>query len=1069
MRTCERGGASLNSLPETSAVIGGNTLRRERARGEHSSVGSRSDVQATQSCNPSLGTTPERAKLALAPGLREKTQSSRKDRKRSDLRVGCINVNSVYQRKEGAERRQELLDEAVRKGLSVVVVVDTRRKGVCDEMWTHKGTGEKWRFMNSGRPMTASQSHQGVGFLISPKLPCNPVFEAVNSRICGLTLSLPKKRLKLIGVYAPTQSVDYADFLQELDAFSTVFCQKRDEYVIVGDLNACVGNDVETHRGLIGAFGERKEANFKGLKLLELLEQKGLTVLNTHFKHHEHHKLTWYSPRNSGEKSMIDMFIGPVTQKRCWINVKAYNDIAIDTDHSLVIGTYRYQYKRLSRPKCSSYEVIRVQRLQTEKVAGDFSESVAEDFYSHDGPKLSLEEDWRLFRDSILNRATEHCGTKTVKLNSRHTGDWWNNEVRKTVEDKRQARKLVREHPTPENERMYRNAKKAVERTIRKAKADSWQRFGERLEENSTEAPKLFWSTVRRLRGQRKETPDSITNNEGKLISDTQGMLRVWSEYFNTLLNPIASESEGTPGMESGTVDDLLPDIEEVARAIASLKTAKASGPDKIQSELLKAMGEAGLLWLTRIIRHSYAKGTVVSDWGESIIVPVFKKGDRRSCTNYRGVSLISHVVKVYSRVLANRLQAVSEEALVESQAGFRPMRSTMDQTFVLRQLFEKRREYNQDTYLAFIDLEKAFDRVDRSWLWCLLAKNGAHKNDIRAIQSLYQYTRSRVRVGTTLSDSIPQNVGLKQGCVLSPVLFTLYINDVLRVNERMSTGVTVGTDHTGTPVRVKHLAFADDVVLLEESEDALQTALEQFDVECEAIGMKISVPKTKVMTLSRFTEVPCTVFVKGEKIEQVDEFVYLGSLFSSDGKVDKDVLKRKSKAREVLAAMYQTIAQKKEVGDKAKLLVYKQVYLPTLLYGSEAWPLSVERLRMVRGPEMAFLRAIKGITRHDKQHNIAVRESLAVEPAMLRLEKSQLRWLGHLYRMDPDRLPAAVLCAQPQGKRPGGKPAKRWIDCVKQITDRLGVEGDQLEEMTSDRDLWRRTVNELKPNTCDK
>lgn len=640
-RTCESSRATSNVLPGCSVVMGSNTLRDEEARGTHPSVGSLHDAITTQSCNSLSDTTLARGKSTLDPGLGDETGLNRNKRKAKDLRIGCLNVTSICQRKEGSQRRQELLDDACRKGLGVVVVVDTRRKGVCDETWTHEATGSKWRFLNSGRSLDAGQSHQGVGFLISPELPCTLVFKAGNSRICGITLTFAEKELKLIGVYAPTKSVEYADFLSELDEFTKLFSGRRDNFAIIGDLNACVGNDVTTYKGLIGAYGENKPVNWKGVQLLEFLEARGLTVLNTHFNHPERKRMTWYSARGE-EKSLLDMFLCPLNQRWLWTNVRAYNSIAIHTDHSLVVGTYRYQYKRPSRPKVCEYKVIRTQRLQAKEIATAFQGSVSEDFNSRDRSHFELEDDWRSFCDSILGRAREHCGTRTVKVNSERNSHWWNQSVRVAVEAKRQARKLVTEDPTNENRHSYCLAKREAEKRVEEAKAASWKRFGEKLEQNSKEAPKLFWATIRSLRGKKKETPEAINDKFGKPVTDPKALLGVWRDYFDTLLNPIAADKSENENPErcrisennDGQVTDDLPEPDEVERAISQLKNGRAPGPDGITAEMLKAMGDEGVLWLTRILRHSYAKGKVVDDWSDSIIVPIFKKGSKKECTN---------------------------------------------------------------------------------------------------------------------------------------------------------------------------------------------------------------------------------------------------------------------------------------------------------------------------------------------------------------------------------------------------------------------------------------------------
>ncbi|KAK7929267.1 hypothetical protein WMY93_005662 [Mugilogobius chulae] len=247
---------------------------------------------------------------------------------------------------------------------------------------------------------------------------------------------------------------------------------------------------------------------------------------------------------------------------------------------------------------------------------------------------------------------------------------------------------------------------------------------------------------------------------------------------------------------------------------------------------------------------------------------------------------------------------------------------------------------------------------------------------------------------------------------------------------------------------RISSLLFADDVVLMAPSNQDLQHALGRFAAECEAAGMKISSSKSEAMVLDR-KKVPCPLQVGGESLPQVEEFKYLGVLFTSEGRMEVR-LRRIGAASAVMQSLYRTVVVKKELSRKAKLSIYRSIYVPTLTYGHELW-VTTERTRSrIQAVEMSFLRRVAGRSLRDRVRSSVTREELRVEPLLLHIERGQLRWLGHLYRMPPGRLPGEVFRACPTGRRPRGRPRTRWRDYVSRLSwERLGIPPEELAEGT--------------------
>ncbi|KAG6930003.1 hypothetical protein G0U57_004624, partial [Chelydra serpentina] len=171
-------------------------------------------------------------------------------------------------------------------------------------------------------------------------------------------------------------------------------------------------------------------------------------------------------------------------------------------------------------------------------------------------------------------------------------------------------------------------------------------------------------------------------------------------------------------------------------------------------------------------------------------IVTLYKnKGDRSDCNNYRGISLLSVVGKVFARVILNRLQKLADRVYPESQCGFRAGRSTTDMVFSLRQLQEKCREQHKPLLLAFIDLTEAFDLVNRDGLFKILAKIGCPPKLLSVIQSFHDNMKGTVLYDGSSSDAFDIHSGVKQGCVLAPTLFGIFFAALLKRAFGNSTG----------------------------------------------------------------------------------------------------------------------------------------------------------------------------------------------------------------------------------------------------------------------------------------
>ncbi|KAK3525887.1 hypothetical protein QTP70_010943 [Hemibagrus guttatus] len=547
------------------------------------------------------------------------------------------------------------------------------------------------------------------------------------------------------------------------------------------------------------------------------------------FKHKGAHQYTWYQD-TLGRRSMIDLVVMSSDLRPHVLDTRVKRGEELSTDHHLVVSWIRLQRRmpdRLGRPK----RIVRVcwERLADPSVRGVFNSHLRESFNQIPKEVGDIESEWTMFSSSIVDAAIRSCGRKLKK----ESYQAW----------------LAR--GTPEAAEVYRQAKRTTAVVVSEAKTRVWEEFGEAMEKDYRTASGKFWQTVQRLRRGKQLSANTVYSEGGELLVLTGDIVGRWKEYFEDLLNPTDTPSVEEPEAKDSEVDSFITQA-EVTEVVQQLLGGKAPGMDEICPEYLKSLDVVGLSWLTCLCNIAWRSGTVPLDWVTGVVIRLFKKEDRRVCSNYRGITLLSLPGKVYSRVLERRVRPLVEPRIQEEQCGFWPSHGTLDQLYTLHRVLEGSWEFAQPVHMCFVDLEKAFDRVPHGILWEVLWEYGVCGPLLRAVWSLYNWSRSLVRIASCKSDLFPVHVGLRQGCPLSPVLFIVFMDKISRRSQGLE-GVRF-EDH-----RISSLIFADDVVLLAPSSLDLKHALGHFAAECEAAGMRVSTSKSEAMVLDR-KKVACTL-----------------------------------------------------------------------------------------------------------------------------------------------------------------------------------------------------------------
>lgn len=324
-----------------------------------------------------------------------------------------------------------------------------------------------------------------------------------------------------------------------------------------------------------------------------------------------------------------------------------------------------------------------------------------------------------------------------------------------------------------------------------------------------------------------------ICDDDGNITYDDESKLDAWRQHYERLLNvEFEWNEEDLSTVLPVQGPSPLSSNSMIATAIKHMKLGKAAGPSGIVAEMIKAAGESIIPLITNLINLIIQKAEVPDEWNLSYIINLFKgKGDGMDRGNFRGLKLLDQVMKIGERVLEIIIR--SQVNINEMLFGFVPSKGTTDAIFILRQLQEKYLGKHKSLFFAFVDLEKAFDRIPRKVLWWALRKLGVDEWLVKTVQAMYNIPRSSVRVNNKFSKEFPVGVGVHRGSVLSPLLFII-------VMEALSKEFRVGCPW--------ELLYADDLVIVAESLEELKQKLLLRKRELECKGLRINMGKSKIL-----------------------------------------------------------------------------------------------------------------------------------------------------------------------------------------------------------------------------
>jgi len=530
-----------------------------------------------------------------------------------------------------------------------------------------------------------------------------------------------------------------------------------------------------------------------------------------------------------------------------------------------------------------------------------------------------------------------------------------------------------------------------------------------------------MYAMINNITKEKKSREDyMIKDKNGELKTKQDEICNRWKEYIEELY-----DAENKPQLEEVTNDwneegSVLLDA-EIEEAIKSLKKRKAEGCDGIPAELMQNMDENGTKMLLEICKKIYECGEWPEDFTTTVMIPIKKKPLTRECSEHRTISLITHASKIILRIILKRMERKAYRYIGESQFGFKKGCGTREAIGLLRTINERYISCNKEVFACFIDFEKAFDRVDWKKLMEILNKLGFDAKERRLINNLYNKQQVKIRIEDKESEPAYIGRGVRQGCILSPILFSIYTEAIMReAFEDSEEGVSIGG------VKMKDIRFADDQVVIAETEEGLQKLVDSLHTTIGRYNMKMNIKKTKVMRISRNGEGNMDIYINGNKIDQVKSFKYLGTEITSDGRCSKEIQIRIARTKNAFTKVKELLSKGLQIETKRRIV--SSIVWSVFLYGSETWAIRQQEYKNIDALEMWIWRRILKISWRDHITNDEVKRRIGIKKSLRKtIIERKKSWIGHILR--GNNTITTAIEGQIEGSRTRGRPRVSMLD----------------------------------------
>jgi len=526
---------------------------------------------------------------------------------------------------------------------------------------------------------------------------------------------------------------------------------------------------------------------------------------------------------------------------------------------------------------------------------------------------------------------------------------WFGSKCNKARQNYHRAKNTYKIDKTDNNKINLKNASKEYKRTMNYYINDHRYKQSEKLRSMNTKNPKQYWKFLKSLDTKKPETKKPTLEDLHK--------------HFENINKYESDEEFDTENFENNAEQELNGKFteQEIHKCITNLKNGKASSPsDKIINEYIKSTENAMMQIYVKLFNAILDTGHIPHTWLEGYIIPIYKnKGDPQDPVNYRPITIISCLGKLFTSVINQRLTEFLDKNNIpgENQAGFRKQYSCTDHIFTLHSLIEILKKKKKKLYCAFIDFSQAFDKVWRFGLWNKLS-NIIGGKIFKTIFNLYQNIKSCVQFSGEFSNFFNSEIGVRQGDNLSPLLFSIFLNDLQEhLDAENIKGIEL-KDQLDESLWLKLLLllYADDTIILSDDAKDFQKALDSFNKYCNTWKLKVNTSKTKVIIFGARNRNRYNFTLGESALQLTDTYHYLGITFSNNGSflnARKHIVAQAKKAMFLLFAK----SNKADLPPDLVLKLFDYTVSPILTYGSEV--IGFENTEMFETVHNDFLRKL--------------------------------------------------------------------------------------------------------------
>jgi len=989
--------------------------------------------------------TDEGSAQTLCPEPHKVTTHSEKktSKKSSGLKVWTLNCQGV------TSKAVELSDLVATHKPDVLVLTETWLKpGAALSLSGYKG-------LHVNRQTQCARGEGGVAIYTKTSLVARECVPSAQPDLAWTKLHLRDRKPLLVGgFYGPQESAPVGKAKECFGTLSSELAtHKGCDVVLLGDFNAKIGNS----HPRVGKFCPASEPSRNGKLLLDVLTDHKLTVLNgqsgegTHTTRHA----------EGAEPTLLDLIIASEGIS-CPLGARVLNALDVGSDHLIVEATLvcpsqgptrkttvrkRWNRERLLQmveearkatvgededPPLTEYAQACSRKLAgwIEKAQNSLSEVSVGAEQSAD----CIEKLWSEWHASVGEAARESIGEKVIS--GRRSRSFIDDELREQIQERRKLFEDATQSPTQDAWKSYAEKKREIARAMFQKKRGAWDRFNAEILQERSKNPKRYWNLLKRLdKTKSLFTAVELNRSDGSPCASNEEVLEEFTQHFSTVgLNSpgavfdrdwqaqveasigrtVSVDDTGAPNKDQSLVSPIL--AQEVIDATKDLANGKACGRDGIFSELLKHGGEHMMESLALLFDICRKCEVTPKDWHLVNIVALYKKGDKYSRSNYRGISLLSCVYKLYARVLQRRLITFLNSHIVEEQAGFSAGKGCDDNLCIMTEVMERKVANREALYVALVDMRAAFDTVWRDGLWHKLQAMGVPHKLIRILREIYSHGKFRVAAnGETGPDVEAATAGVLQGDVLSPDLFKAFINDLPQFLENAGcTGVDVSDTR-----KVILLLFADDILLWGDTQAELQLQLDALRDYCRLWQLEVSAPKTKVL-LSPHAKLESPLLYDSKALEVVEDSAYLGVLFS--GKTDFSAMIKKTVKKALgRQSALATLLTDRQLPMLLRYTVWTTMVRPILEWGLEVY--TPPDISIFEAVQRTALRMIAGAQVHTPI--VVLEGDLGASTIQERMDLRKCSLIGKLKMASSESLLGQVR-DQPKGKCIRGKKTLR-------------------------------------------